>query len=327
MLRLLGVLVTSFFATIYARFRRGPALPSWTFQFEWIVTFLRQDFMGSSAWSYADLRRDLNSRHYPARDLKLVTVRRETLGGLPAVWFDPPEAGPGVVLFFHGGSYIFGSIETSHAELAASLALRSRTRVVGVDYPLAPEHPYPAALKSALSAFDALVASGIPESEIIVSGDSAGGNLAVALQLALRDRGDTQARAALLFSPWLELTGSRPSCRSGDRIDYGHSSFLLKHARDFAGDVPLTDPRISPLAADLEGLAPLIILVGGAERLFDEGLEFTTKARAQGVAVEWIVAEDMPHNPPALYSFHPNADAGFSASAECARALLGAREN
>ena len=311
MLRLLGILIATLFTTICARFRRGPARPSWGFQFEWVVAFLRRDFQESAAWSYAELRRDLNGRRYPGQSQKRVERMRELLGGVPAVWFSPRDPKPGVVLFFHGGSYIFGSVETTHAEMAASLAERSGHEVVGIEYRLAPEHPYPAALEDALAAFDALVASGTEARQIVVAGDSAGGNLALSLELALRDRGSSQARAALLISPWLDLTASRPSCRKGDAVDYGQTSFLLKHARDFAGGVPLDDPRISPINAELTGLAPIFVLAGSAERLFDECAELVALAQRAGVVAELCVAEDMPHNPPAMASFHPNAADAF----------------
>jgi acetyl esterase/lipase len=313
MLRLLRILCVSLFTTFRARFRRGPARPTWSFQFEWIVAFLRRDFDESARWSYEELRRDLNGRRYPAKASRRVARRRVKLSGLQAVWFTPPNANAGAVLFFHGGSYIFGSIETSHAEMAAGLALASGLPVVGVDYRLAPEHPYPAALDDALAAFDALVASGTDPSRILVAGDSAGGNLALALQLALRDRGTTQARAAVLISPWLDLTASRASCREADAIDYGQTWFLLQHARDFAGALELSDPRLSLIDADLAGLSPLLVVVGGAERLLDEGKELVERARRVGVDADLYVAADMPHNPPALVDFHPNAAASVQA--------------
>ena len=314
MLRLLRILLVTLFTTLWARFRRGPARPTWGFQFEWVVSFLRRDFGESAAWPYAQLRKDLNGRRYPNKSVKKVKRRRATLGSVPAVWFTPPSAQPGIVLFLHGGSYIFGSVETSHADMAAGLAVRSGVEVVGIDYRLAPEHPYPAALEDALAAFDRLLAEGRKPSEIVLAGDSAGGNLALCLQLRLRDLGREQARAAVLYSPWLDLTASRASCRTGDAVDYGQTSFLLQHARDFAGNVPLSDPRVSPIDAELEGLAPLFVVVGGAERLFDEGTELATRARRASVEAELCVAQDLPHNPPALVDFHPLAEQAFAQS-------------
>ncbi|HET7543433.1 MAG TPA: alpha/beta hydrolase fold domain-containing protein [Polyangiaceae bacterium] len=325
MIRLLRILVVSFFTTLAARVRRGPACPTWGFQFEWVVAFLRKDFDESAHWPYVRLRQDLDARHYPSKALGQVTRETTSLGGLPAVWFRPKQARRGAILLLHGGSYIFGSIRTSHAELAASLALLSGVPVVGIDYRLAPEHPYPAALDDALAAFDALLQSGLAASEIVLAGDSAGGNLALSLQLRLRDRQRPQARAAVLLSPWLDLSASRPSCRARDSIDYGQTWFLLQHARDFAGELSLDDPRISPLNANLVGLAPLLVVIGGAERLADEGRELVEKARASGVLAELWVAADMPHNPPVLAAFHANAQQSLRASAQYATKLLSAQ--
>jgi monoterpene epsilon-lactone hydrolase len=319
---MLGILVVTFFTTLAARLRRGPARPAWGFQFEWVVAFLRKDFEDSARWPYARLRRDLDARRYPSKALAQVTREPTSLGGVPAVWFRPMRPRRGAILLLHGGSYIFGSIRTSHAGLAASLALLAGVAVVGIDYRLAPEHPYPAALDDALRAFDALLQSGLSASEIVVAGDSAGGNLALALQLSLRDRKREQARAALLLSPWLDLTASHPSCRAADRLDYGQTSFLLKHARDFAGGIALDDPRVSPLNASLAGLAPLLVVIGGAERLADEGRALVVKARAAGVSAELFVAEDMPHNPVVLADFHPNAAHAQSAAAQFATQML-----
>jgi len=321
-LRLLRILVVTFFTTLAARLRRGPARPSWGFQFEWVVAFLRKDFEESAAWPYEKLRRDLDSRRYPSKALPQVTRETTTLGGVPAVWFRPKRARRGVLLLLHGGSYIFGSVRTSHADLAASLAVFSGVAVVGIDYRLAPEHPYPAALEDALAAFDALLRDGLSAQEIIVAGDSAGGNLALALQLSLRDRKRAQARATLLLSPWLDLTASLPSCRAGDALDYGQTSFLLKHARDFAGGIALDDPRVSPLSASLGALAPLLVVIGGAERLADEGRALVTKAQAAGVSAELLVADDMPHNPVVLAAFHPHAAEALRASAQFVKKTL-----
>lgn len=272
---------------------------------------MRRDFAELDAVSYPALRRELNGRSYPGGAVRRVAIAEDALGRVPVVRFERrANTGPrgrGTVLFFHGGSYIFGSARTTHAEMAARLAEQSGASVIGVEYRLAPEHPYPAALEDALAAFDALLARGAQESDIVVCGDSAGGNLALCLQLALRDRGSPQARAAVLFSPWLDLSASRPSCRANDSLDYGQTSFLLKQAHDFAGGIALVDPRVSPLFARLEGLAPLFILAGGGERLLDEATELAGLARQAGVAVELLIAADMPHNPPALADFHPSA--------------------
>lgn len=316
-LRVLSLFAVTWVETILARLRVGPARPAWNFGFEWVVRFLRRDGLGMAHWPYPKLRRDLDSRPVPRRAQRRVSIAEEKLGGVPVVSFTPRDVRErGVVLYFHGGSYIFGSARATHAEFLASLALATQLRVLGPEYRLAPEHPYPAALEDALWVYRSLLERGISASDIVLAGDSAGGNLALALQLALRDEHLPQARALALVSPWLDLTASQPSCRAHDVFDYGQTSFLLKHARDFAQSVPLDDPRVSLLHADLRGLAPLLVLVGGAERLLDEGVEFATLATRAGVRAELEVAPDMPHNPPVLADYHPSAKAALDRLAQ-----------
>ncbi|WP_437873970.1 alpha/beta hydrolase fold domain-containing protein [Sorangium sp. So ce363] len=185
----------------------------------------------------------------------------------------------------------------------------------------APEHRYPAQLEDALAAFDALVERGHAPGEIALAGDSAGGNLALVTQLALRDRG-AQARCAALISPWLDLTSSSASARANDATDYGTREGLLRQARDFAGATPLDDPRLSPLHAGLEGLASLFIQVGDAERLHDEGQELARRAREAGVDFTLDVLRDMPHNGPVLADFHPEGVRGTGTLGSYLRASL-----
>jgi len=135
--------------------------------------------------------------------------------------------------YFHGGSYVYGSARTTHADVIARLALASGVTCVGIDYRLAPEHVYPAQIEDAVRAFEALRAD--PGGRrVIVAGDSAGGNLAIELQLALRDRGKEQAAGAVLISPWSDLTMPGSSFRENDRFDYGTREVL---ARRSVGDV------------------------------------------------------------------------------------------
>jgi monoterpene epsilon-lactone hydrolase len=307
-LRLVVVWLAALGETIAARARRGPLRPGWGLTFEWVIRALRRDMVGMSGWSYPRLRKELDWRFYPKGNLRKLRVTREVIAGVSAAWFEPPQLRRGgLILYLHGGSYIFGSVLTTHADLIARLAMESGARTLGIDYRLAPESPYPAAQEDTLAVVEELVRRGTPASEIVLVGDSAGGNLALAVQIALRQRGLGQAQAAALISPWLELNASFASCRVNDAYDYGQTSFLLPHARVFAGELPLDDPRISPLHAELPGLSPLFVQVGSAERLFDEGVELARRAEHAGVSVTLDVARDMPHNPPLLASFHPEA--------------------
>ncbi|XXX77037.1 alpha/beta hydrolase [Sorangium sp. So ce134] len=313
----------AFVETAVERARRGPARPSWGFGFEWVVRALRRDFIDMLGWPYPKVRADLDARFSPDKAVRRVKRTADVLGGVPAVWFEPPGAADrGVVLYFHGGSYLFGSTRT-HADLMARLALSSGARVVGIDYRLAPEHRYPAQLEDALAAFGALVERGHAPGEIALAGDSAGGNLALVTQLALRDRGG-QARCAALMSPWLDLTASSASTRENDPTDYGTREGLVRQARAFAGAIPLDDPRLSPLHARLDGLGSLFIQVGDAERLRDEGLALAQRAREAGVDVTLDVLRDMPHNGPVLAEYHPEGARGADTLGSYLRACLSA---
>lgn len=315
MLRTLRLFVLTLFAVTRARLARGPLRPGWSFLFEGTVAFLRRDWEDSAGWDFARLRAEVAARPYPKDFARRVEVRDESWGTVPAVTYVPKTAPRrGAVLFFHGGSYLFGSARTTHGELLARLAFESGARVVGLDYRLAPEHPYPAQRDDALAAFDALVASGMKPDEIVLAGDSAGGNLALAVAIALRDRGGPTPRALALMSPWADLTMPGPSFRTNADCDYGTRDELVRQARAFAGAVPFDDPGVSPFYGRLEGLPPTLVEVGTAELLHDDIVALADRLKVAGVAVTLHVAAEMPHNAAVFAAFHP-------AGAAAARAL------
>ncbi|MFO0737539.1 MAG: alpha/beta hydrolase [Labilithrix sp.] len=322
-LRLMWSFLVSFIETLRIRQTRGPARPSWPFTFEWIVRYLRRDWELTSAWALPRLRAELDARPYPRTFLREVDTKDGSLGGVPTRWFVPPGASDDrVVLFFHGGSFIYGSGRTTHADFVARTALASGVTVVAVDYRLAPEHPFPAPHEDALAAFDALVSSGTAPESIVLAGDSAGGNLAIELQLALRDRGRPQAAAALLVSPWSDLTMPARSFLDNDPYDYGTRDVLAVHARTYAGAVALDDPRLSPVHARLAGLAPVLIIVGEVEIPRDDILALAEKLTDAEVDVAVHLAKDMPHNPPVFAAYHPNGQAALDEGARFVRRTL-----
>lgn len=305
----MAALLFTFFAALIDTIRRrlsdGPLRASWPFGFELVVRYLRRDWESTSDWPTPRLRAALDARPYPKTILKQLDVRDGQLAGLEARWFTPRDARPGVVLFFHGGSYHYGSIRTTHAEVAARVALEARVEVVGVDYRLAPEHPYPAQLEDARRAFDALLAAGRRADEIVLAGDSAGGNLAIELQLALRDAAEPQARGAVLVSPWSDLEMSGASFVENDPFDFGTRDVLVRQAEQFAGEVPLSDPRLSPVHADLTSLAPCLVTVGECEIPRDDIVRLAERLEAAGVDTALHRAADMPHNAPLFAAYHP----------------------
>jgi epsilon-lactone hydrolase len=314
MLRGLRLLAVAFFSTLRGRRAHGPLRPTWSFSFEWIVRYLRHDWDDTARWASARLRADLDARPYPQRYVRKVTRSDGALGGVAVRRFLPPEAAASAaVLFFHGGSYVYGSSRTTHADLAARIALASKVEVVGAEYRLAPEHPYPAQLEDALAAFEGLVESGVTPDRIVVAGDSAGGNLALAAQIALRDRGGPQARAAVLISPWADLEMPGASFVDNDPYDYGTREVLVQQAQLLAGEVPVGDPRLSPVRARLDGLSPVFLCVGEAEIPRDDILALGRALTTAGVDVTLHVAKDMPHNAPVFAAYHPEGLAALEA--------------
>jgi phosphinothricin tripeptide acetyl hydrolase len=229
----------------------------------------------------------------PAEDMTFAPV---DAGGVPAEWSSADVADSGrVVIYFHGGAYVMGSVAT-HRNLVAHIARRSGARVLNVDYRLGPEHPFPAAVEDAVAAYRFVLASGVPAAKIAIAGDSAGGGLTAACLVALRDAGETLPGAAVCISPWLDLSQSFGSWQSKADLDPMLEVEQIQTCADayLDGADPKT-PTASPVFADLQGLPPLLVQVGTAETLLDESIEFTKRAKAAGVDASIDVAQDMIH--------------------------------
>ena len=225
-----------------------------------------------------------------------VTVTQTNAGGVPACWLDAPGVDHSrVLMYLHGGGYVGGSAR-SHGELAARLARATGARALVLDYRLAPAHPIPGALEDAVTAWRWLLHQGVAPGSAVLAGDSAGGGLAAATMVALREAGDPLPAAAALLSPWTDLTGSGPSMATKAGVDpVLTAARQAAMARDYAGDADLADPRLSPLFADLTGLPPLLVHAGSAELLLDDGRRLAEAAGRAGVAVSFEEAADMPH--------------------------------
>jgi phosphinothricin tripeptide acetyl hydrolase len=229
----------------------------------------------------------------PPKDMTFTPV---DAGGVPAEWSTADAADSGrVVVYFHGGAYVMGSV-ASHRNLVGHIARRTGARVLNVDYRLAPEHPFPAAVDDAVAAYRFVRESGVPAAKIAIAGDSAGGGLTAACLVALRDAGETMPGAAVCISPWLDLSQSFGSWQSKAELDPMLKIEQIQTCADayLAGADPKT-PTASPVFADLRGLPPLFVQVGTAETLLDESVEFTKRAQAAGVDARIDAAPDMIH--------------------------------
>lgn len=323
MLRMLWLMIASFFAVVRRRWRHGPLRPTWSFRFEVLIATMRRDSDRRENWPVARVRKHLSRLPGPRDALRRVRRHEVTIGARPGLWMSaerratPAEFAAGdVLLFFHGGSYLYGSIADTHADLMARLALATGVPTVGVDYRLAPEHPFPAALEDAIATYEWLLSLGVPAARIVLSGDSAGGNLAIALLIHLRDQGRELPGGAALMSPWLDFACQRPSMQRNADYDFGTRAMLVAQAAHFAGELEPADPRISLIDAELSGLPPLYIQVGGAELLEDECHEFADRARAAGVRATLDVLVDMPHAGQLLAAYAPEGARAIARAAE-----------
>jgi monoterpene epsilon-lactone hydrolase len=225
-----------------------------------------------------------------------VSVEAVEADGVPAEWVKAPGArGDTAFLYAHGGGYALGSAETGR-HLAAAISEAAATRVLSLDYRLAPEHPFPAAVDDAVAGFRWLVERGTPPEKVLIGGDSAGGGLTVATLVALRDAGDPMPAAGVCISPWVDLTCSSDSYRTKSESDpvIAHEDIRWLASLYLDGRDPKT-PLASPLFANLEGLPPLLIQVGSEEVLLDDAVGLDCRAREAGVDSTLEVWEDMIH--------------------------------
>jgi phosphinothricin tripeptide acetyl hydrolase len=200
-----------------------------------------------------------------------------------------------VVLYLHGGGYVIGS-PRSHRHLAAAIAGAAAARALLLDYRLAPEHPYPAALEDATAAYRWLLAQGIAPGRVVIAGDSAGGGLTVATLLALREAGVPLPAAGVCISPWVDLTcGGSSYVSKADADPIVQRAGVEQMARAYLGSTAPREPLASPLFADLRGLPPLLIHVGSEEVLLDDSVQLAERARAAGVDTTLEVYERMIH--------------------------------
>jgi acetyl esterase/lipase len=238
------------------------------------------------------------------------------LGGVPVLSIETAGAShDAVVLWFHGGWYVIGSPRTS-AGLSSDLARRVDARVVSVDYRLAPEHPYPAALQDARAAYRGLLDSRADPRSIAIVGESAGGGLAVALLASLAGAGLAQPACAVLFSPWTDLTLGGETMTSMVGIDPVFTPEKVSvRAADYVGSADPTDPAISPMFADLRGVSPILIQAGSHEILLDDSIRLARRAAIDDVAVTLDVTPGVPHGFQAFAAMLEEGDAALARAA------------
>ncbi len=298
-------------ATIVTALRRpfvGPLRPSWSFAFEVTVRALRRYMRRVVRWPAPAMRAAWEEIAAPA----LRGVRRETIdaGGVPAEWFVAPGVAPDapVLLHWHGGGYVWGS-SNMHAELLSRLTIATRLRVLAPNYRRAPEHPFPAAHDDAVKVYRWLLAQpGVSAQHLVVSGDSAGGNLTLELALRLRDREALPLpRALVLLCPWVDLGLREGSVRSNARADWLDAQHFAPWTAAYYPSGRFAEPEASPLYADLRGLPPTLVQVGDAEVLYDQVVELGEALRRAAVPHRLSVYPDMVHDWHVLSAVTPEA--------------------
>jgi acetyl esterase/lipase len=243
-----------------------------------------------------------------------VKVEPVTANGVRAEWTTTPGADhKRVVLYLHGGGYVFGSV-LSHRHLVAEIGLQARCRTLALDYRLAPEHPFPAPVEDTLAAYRFLLESGIEAKHIAIAGDSAGGGLVVAAMVAIRDAGLNQPACGWAISPWVDMEARGGTFTSLAHVDpMVTKETITDIAATYLGGADPRSPLAAPIYADLRGIAPLLIQVGAAETLLDDSLQLAGKAGAVDVPVRLEIWPEMVH---VWHVFHRMLGAGRRAIAE-----------
>jgi epsilon-lactone hydrolase len=217
-------------------------------------------------------------------------------GGVKAEWISAPGATPArALLYLHGGGYVLGSVKT-HRDLMGRVSRAAKARVLGLDYRLAPEHPFPAAVDDSVAAYKWMLQQDLKPSGIAVAGDSAGGGLVIAALVAIRDAKLPMPAAGVCLSPWVDLEGIGESMKTREHADpVVRRDMLTQMAAAYLGGKDTRTPLAAPLYADLKGLPPLLIQVGDAETLLDDSNRLAQRARTAGVQVKLEVWPEMIH--------------------------------
>ena len=260
---------------------------------------------------YRQRRKDIDSRGLAYGLAADVGVEPVTANGVRAEWTSTPnDARDAALLYLHGGGYVIGSLD-SHRHLVAEAGRACGIAALALDYRLAPEHAFPAAVDDALTAYRFLVARGIAPGRIAIAGDSAGGGLVAAAMLAIREAGRPQPACGWCISPWVDMEASGETMTSKAAADPTvQRTGILDMAKLYLNGANPRAPLASPIYTDLKGLAPLMIQVGACETLLDDALRLARVAGAADVRVDLQIWPEMIH---VWHLFHPELKAGLRA--------------
>lgn len=287
------------------------------FDLEVLQLFLRQGIEDALNLPLEVARRRIPSALLPwALRQKLKAPEVQMLGQCRAELLLPRtlKSESATILYFHGGGYVACSPST-HRPLCAALAVEANARVFSLDYRLAPEHPFPAAIDDGVAAYRALLAEKGAR-PLFLAGDSAGGGLVMATLLTLKRLGLAMPAGAVLFSPWVDLTLSSQSLRNNASTCYLVPASLEIYRRAYLGEGDPSQPEASPLWADLQGMPPLFIQAGGGELLRDESEMLARFAKAAGVTVQLEIEPTLFHAYPVAVAILPEAQKAVTQAAK-----------
>ncbi len=260
---------------------------------------------------YRQRRKDIDQRGLAYRLTADVGVEPVTGNGVRAEWTTTPnDARDAALMYLHGGGYVIGSLD-SHRHLVAEAGRACGFQALALDYRLAPEDPFPAAVDDALAGYRFLLGRGIAPGRIAIAGDSAGGGLVVAAMLAIRDAGLPQPACGWCISPWVDMEAAGETMTSRAAADPTvQRAGILDMAKMYLNGADPRSPLASPIYADLKGLSPLLIQVGACETLLDDALSLAKVAGAADVRVDLQIWPEMIH---VWHLFHPELKAGVQA--------------
>ena len=276
-----------------------------------IRTMLAENPIVKPGASLADMRKGLDAMGDASPRLADVSASVVDAGGVNAEWITPAGSdSQRVLLYLHGGGYLLGSV-SSHRAMLERLAKAVGSRVLALNYRLAPEAPFPAPVEDACAAYRWLLKQGIAAKKIAIAGDSAGGGLTLATLLALRDAGDPMPGCAVPISPWTDMEGMGASMETRASVDpMVQKGPLLEMAGAYLQGADSKNPLASPLYGNFKGLPPLLIQVGDAETLLDDTTRIESKLKAAGVDVTVEIWPEMIH---VWHLFAPMLDKGQEA--------------
>lgn len=260
-------------------------------------TFIRRRSWGNDEQTLARRARRLFGaprlfQWFRTRGLRLLPIND---GSVRGEWVAPKRAEHGAILYLHGGGYVACSAAT-HRPITAALARLSHRRVFSLDYRLAPEHRFPAALDNSIATYRWLLEQGLPASAISLAGDSAGGGLVLATLLRARDEGLPLPSCAVCFSPWTDLAGTGASVLSNDnRCQMFRTENIAEFAAAYLGSASPLDPYASPAFADFDGLPPILLQVSSTEILLDDSRRVDAKVREVGGSCTLEIYDDLFH--------------------------------